>query len=99
MEMVYEEDEMRDLFASMVEQYKAEEVNDLYRATEEYMQDEEEMNYLLFQRNQAWAEELARKLGDKTYFIGVGAGHLGGEQGVIKLMREKGFKVKPIMDN
>jgi uncharacterized protein YbaP (TraB family) len=98
MEMVYEEDEMRDLFASMVEQYKAEEVNDLYKATEEYMQDEEEMNFLLYQRNHAWAEELSGKLGDKTYFIGVGAGHLGGEQGLIKLMRERGFKVTAIPD-
>jgi uncharacterized protein YbaP (TraB family) len=99
MELVYYEDEMKALFSEMVEQYKNEQVNDLYQTTAEYMADEDEMNYLLYQRNLDWAEVLTSRLGDKTYFIGVGAAHLGGKKGVIELMRARGFDVAPVMDN
>jgi len=32
----------------------------------------------------------------KTLTIAVGAGHLAGEQGMIKLLRKEGFTVKPV---
>jgi uncharacterized protein YbaP (TraB family) len=32
----------------------------------------------------------------ESTFFAVGAGHLGGDQGVISLLRKKGYTVKPI---
>lgn len=98
MDMVEKSDEMKQLFADMVAQYKAEQVNELYKSTEEYMNSEEEMKYLLYDRNRNWAVKLDEMLGDKTYFIGVGAAHLGGENGIIMLLKKSGYKLTPIMD-
>lgn len=98
MDMVEKGDEMKQLFADMIAQYKAEEVNALFASTEEYMASEEEMKFLLFARNENWAERLETRLGENTLFIGVGAAHLGGEQGIITLLRERGYELTPIMD-
>jgi len=49
---------------------------------------------LLTDRNRNWIpklEDLAR--GDKTAIVVVGAGHLVGKDGVVELLRQKGFKV------
>lgn len=98
MEMVEEGDEMKALFAEMVAQYKAEEINALYETTEEYTDSADEMRFLLHDRNANWAEVLEDRLGEKTLFIAVGAAHLGGEEGVIALLREQGYELTPIMD-
>ena len=39
------------------------------------------------------ADKIIRK---KSAFIAVGAAHLGGEKGVIELLRKKGYTVKPV---
>ncbi|MEM9050705.1 MAG: TraB/GumN family protein [Bacteroidota bacterium] len=98
MEMVYEEEKMKTLFSRMVQEYKDEEVNALFTSISEYSDSEDEMEFLLYRRNASWAEKLDGMIGEKTYFIGVGAGHLGGEKGVIKLMRNKGYTVSSVMD-
>jgi uncharacterized protein YbaP (TraB family) len=49
---------------------------------------------LLDDRNKAWAVKIAGLLKTgKTYFITVGAAHLGGAKGVPNLLRAKGFRV------
>jgi uncharacterized protein len=50
---------------------------------------------LIDDRNRAWAGKIAAFLNttDKTYFITVGAAHLGGVNGVPNLLRKKGFRV------
>jgi len=35
---------------------------------------------------------------DQKVFYGVGAGHLGGDQGVINLLRKEGYTVTPITE-
>jgi len=62
------------------------------------MASEEEMKFLLYTRNQNWADLLETRLGQKTLFIAVGAAHLGGEKGLITLMTEQGYELTPIMD-
>jgi uncharacterized protein YbaP (TraB family) len=98
MEMVEEGHEMKALFADMVAQYKAEEINALYKTTEEYTDSDDEMRFMLHNRNFNWAEVLEDRLGEKTLFIAVGAAHLGGEEGVINLLKEQGYQVTPVMD-
>jgi uncharacterized protein len=55
-----------------------------------------ELNRMLDQRNIAWVETLDSLLREKSCFVAVGALHLPGEQGIIKLLRKKGFKVKAL---
>ena len=98
LEMVRDSVEMRKLFRSMIEEYKAEDMTGLYATTEDYFDSEEEMEYLLYRRNREWVETINEKFGEKTYFIAVGAAHLGGDQGLIELLRKDGYRINAIMD-
>jgi len=53
---------------------------------------------LLYNRNRNWVKKLETLLPGKKLLIAVGAGHLPGDQGVINLLRKKGFTVTPIDD-
>ena len=45
-------------------------------------------------RNRRWAEKIARLMdGSGKVLIAVGAGHLAGQDGVVGLLRSKGYKV------
>lgn len=47
-------------------------------------------------RNIRWIPLIEKQIKIAPTFIGVGAGHLGGENGVIKLLRKKGYTLTPI---
>ncbi|MDE5744757.1 MAG: TraB/GumN family protein [Paramuribaculum sp.] len=47
-------------------------------------------------RNAAWAEILKTVLPVKTVLVAVGAGHLPGEKGLLKLLEVQGFKIEPV---
>lgn len=51
---------------------------------------------LIYNRNRNWVEKLKRLMPGKTLTIAVGAGHLAGDQGLIKLLRKEGYTVKPV---
>ncbi len=53
---------------------------------------------LLDERNRKWIPIIGRVAKEKPTFFGVGAGHLGGQQGVIALLRQAGYQVSPIFD-
>jgi uncharacterized protein YbaP (TraB family) len=57
------------------------------------------MNYednLLTNRNKNWIPLIKKHIKKKKCFIAVGAAHLGGENGVINLLREEGYEVTPV---
>lgn len=55
------------------------------------------MEKLLFERNARWMEPLAGFLdGDRTVMVIVGAGHLVGEKGLVRLLEAKGFDVEQL---
>ena len=51
---------------------------------------------LIENRNIAIAANIARYCMDGPVFFAVGAGHLYGEKGLLSLLREKGYKLRPI---
>lgn len=53
---------------------------------------------LLDKRNQDWIPKITALVEEQPTFIGVGAGHLGGDQGVVRLLRRAGFTLTPVMD-
>ncbi len=97
MEMFTEEEEMKELYKKMIEAYKAEDSETLYELlVEGYDGNQEEIGYLLDDRNQKWIPQFKVFSADKTTFYGVGAGHLEGELGVINLLRKAGYTVTAI---
>ena len=53
---------------------------------------------LLNSRNKKWIPKIEAVAKDKPTFFGVGAAHLGGKEGVIALLRSKGYKVEAVMN-
>lgn len=87
----------REEFKGLVELYKAQKINDLYKLTlksEFGLEGNEEV--LLFARNQKWITRIQKIMAEKSTFFAVGAAHLGGERGVIALLRKEGYKVRAI---
>ncbi|MGB0862469.1 MAG: TraB/GumN family protein [Saprospiraceae bacterium] len=51
---------------------------------------------LLINRNKNWIPVIGQMAREKPTFFAVGAGHLPGDEGVIKLLRKAGYKLKPL---
>ena len=51
---------------------------------------------LLNNRNKNWVPLIIKTAKEMPTFFGVGAGHLAGDEGVIKLLRKKGYKVEAV---
>lgn len=51
---------------------------------------------LLYDRNERMALRIKELSKDQTVFCAIGAAHLAGAKGVLKLLKQKGLKVKPI---
>lgn len=54
----------------------------------------EEIEVLLDNRNKYWVEQLSTKMNEQSVFLAVGALHLPGENGLIELLRARGFTVE-----
>ena len=83
-------------YNKLISAYKAQDVPALYSlitASKELG----DMGIFLDTRNQNWIPRMAAKMGKTTVFFAVGAGHLGGEKGVIALLKKKGYTVTPVI--
>ncbi len=85
-----------DDFSKMIELYLAQDIAAMQRmiSTEQGMKEYEDI--LLNQRNRNWIPEMARLMQQKPTFFAVGAGHLGGPEGVVALLRRAGYKVEAV---
>ena len=77
--------------------YKARDPEQLQELSKTQMKDDKEfLVRLLDDRNVAWIPKLEAAFKEKSTFVAVGAGHLGGSKGVIKLLRSKGYEVTAV---
>ena len=53
---------------------------------------------LIQNRNVVMAERMDKIIQEQKAFMAVGALHLPGENGVLELLRQKGYQVRPILD-
>jgi uncharacterized protein len=65
-------------------------------ANSQLKSDKEFQMRLIDDRNIAWIPKLESAFKEKPTFVAFGAGHLGGKNGVIKLLRAKGYQVTPV---
>ncbi|CAN5447697.1 TraB/GumN family protein [soil metagenome] len=85
--------EMKQLMAV----YKEQDPEKLFEMTNKLMtKDKEFQARLLDERNLAWIPKLETAFKEKPTFAAIGAGHLGGKNGVIRLLRKKGYKVTAV---
>ncbi|PZR20975.1 MAG: TraB/GumN family protein [Flavobacterium psychrophilum] len=84
-------------YAKMMELYNAQKLNELMefmKASKNKTASHDDV--LLINRNKNWIPRIEKIAKEKPTFFGVGAGHLGGENGVIMLLRKKGYKVEAV---
>jgi len=64
---------------------------------EEYLAEDPELQKaLLDNRNKDWVEKIPEFSKKQKVFYAVGAGHLGGENGLINLLLKEGYTVTPV---
>lgn len=97
-DMLGETGESQTEWAQMVVNYKAQDLTALYASMTESPEYAKYEKQLLDNRNEAWIPKIGQLAKDKSTFVAVGAMHLAGGNGVIKLLKEAGYTVKP-MDN
>jgi len=86
-----------DEFDKMTSMYKQQQIT----AMIEMISDEDEQlseheDVLVGMRNRNWIPVMAELMVVQPTFFAVGAGHLAGPSGVIKLLRKEGYKVTPL---
>lgn len=93
---IHEQEQTQEMLAHMVSAYTRESLDELFNIMQEDPQFADHMEVLLDKRNQDWIAPLREMMHAQSTFIAVGAGHLPGEQGVLKLLEEAGYTIEPI---
>ena len=81
----------------MIAVYKTQDIDKLYElSVNDGSSTSGYMDLLLYKRNRNWVEQFPSIANNSSTLFAVGAGHLGGDKGVINLLRQKGYAVRAI---
>lgn len=78
----------------MFEYYKNGQITKLYKASKKSMG--ELRGLMIYERNEKMTQVLIDLMNEGSTFCSVGAAHLGGGKGMLRLLKNNGYKVKPI---
>ena len=95
-ESIRSEQQGGDALEELVRLYKSQDIDAMANLlkTEDGMGKHEDM--LLVTRNRNWIPVMKEMMAGQQTFFAVGAGHLGGPQGVVRLLRQEGYAVVPV---
>lgn len=79
--------------ALIVDLYKQQDIAGLSKLINDSPEMKNHQNELIYDRNRDWVAKLPEMMKINKSFIAVGAGHLSGEQGVLQLLKNAGYKV------
>ena len=85
------------IFNEMIEVYKTQNIEKLHQLT--VSEDSGIANFediFLNNRNESWIPVIEDLIKKQATFVAVGAAHLGGEKGVLNLLKSKGYSVEPV---
>ena len=85
----------KGLLQQLTNAYKSQNLDTLWKVFQEQMTGYE-YDAIVKVRNLNWEKQMKELLPQQTTLFVVGAGHLPGESGMINLLREAGYKVKPV---
>jgi uncharacterized protein YbaP (TraB family) len=83
-------------FEILVQTYLSEDLDRLYAIIKDSDTMEKYQDIMLDNRNRNWVAEMNSAMQNSSIFFAVGGGHLPGENGIIKLLRDRGYKVDPV---
>ena len=82
-----------DLSEEILEAYKKQDLDKLWKLSQDWDESMGEMTLLLDDRNKKWVPKLMPLLDEGGVFIAVGALHLPGKMGVLELLKKEGYKI------
>lgn len=91
-----EADKSKQQFKQMVELYKSKDIKKMLNNTQGDTDLGKFEKVLLDKRNKNWIPVIENQMNTMPTFFAVGAAHLAGKNGVIRLLRKQGYKVTPI---
>jgi uncharacterized protein YbaP (TraB family) len=97
MENIRSGEEAIELIKRMQTIYHTQEIDELYQIIQsEGGVISEEQSSFLDDRNKNWVPQIKTFVKEQDAFIAVGAGHLGGPNGVIRLLEKEGYTLNPV---
>jgi uncharacterized protein len=84
----------RKEFRGLIEAYKKGEIELLVKMVSDSPEYKDYQDILLHDRNRNWIQPMEEFMRQGSIFFAVGAGHLGGEKGLVHLLRKKGYTVE-----
>ena len=94
LEMI-DQGDSKGLLQQLTNAYKSQNLDTLWKVFQEQMTGYE-YDAIVKVRNLNWEKQMKELLPKQSTLFVVGAGHLPGESGMINLLREAGYKVKPV---
>lgn len=94
--MVLNFDSTKNMMNEMIEVYKKDDAELLYKYVQDQGTDGMNEEMLLINRNKNWIPKLKKIMQENPSFIAVGGAHLGGKTGVLALLKAEGYTVKPV---
>lgn len=95
-QMVREKEEMRRLSADVVNNWRSENIDQMAAVSASMMDSFGGQEALLTDRNARWMDILPKQFKKGSQFVAVGALHLTGDDGLINLLRAKGYTVEAV---
>jgi len=80
--------------SKLIDYYAEQDINKLYTASKRQLHGLRRK--LLYNRNVLMVNRLETRMKDLSVFAAVGAAHLAGEMGMLRLIKRKGYRVRPI---
>lgn len=80
----------------LVALYKSQDIEALQQALSSDQTPSDFERQLILNRNKNWVAPMEKMMAEKPTFFAVGAGHLGGPQGILQLLRDAGYTVLPL---
>jgi len=92
-------DEYALVFEEMIDFYKEENLYELDRLVRDpkFMNSEQE-KWMLTERNKNWVYKMPDQMKKESTFFAFGTAHLAGQNGVIQLLKDQGYTVRPILN-
>lgn len=96
--MVLAYDSVKQSMNKMIAVYKENNVDKLYDFISANSNGDDRFETeMLAKRNKRWIPIIEKAMHEKPSFFAVGAGHLGGNEGVLELLRKQGYTLTPVL--
>ncbi|MDR6563638.1 MULTISPECIES: TraB/GumN family protein [unclassified Arcicella] len=92
----FEESSTALSYAQMISSYYRMDIEEIRDTSNDDIETQELDNILIDARNRLWLKKMPLIMAEQPTFFVVGAAHLGGENGLINLLKEQGYTVCPL---